>query len=160
MKVEYVNPFIESVYELFTTMLSAKATRRKAALSEGAGGGSEVTALIGWSGPARGTIALALPEETALSLAARLLSTEMKEVDETVMDAVSELVNIIAGGAKAKFSQSQGIGTIDLSLPTVIAGQYDVEYPSQTTWIEVPFDSDLGSFSLRVAFESVGSSSN
>ncbi len=27
MKVEYINPFIESVYDLFTTMLGAEAKR-------------------------------------------------------------------------------------------------------------------------------------
>jgi hypothetical protein len=30
---------------------------------------------------------------------------------------------------------------------------YNVEYPSGSIWLEVPFDSDLGSFGLRVTFE-------
>lgn len=154
MKAEYINPFIESVYDLFSTMLAAKAVRKKAEAAEFAVEGEEVTALIGWSGPARGTVALALPAQTAVRIAGRLLSSEMSEVDDTVLDAVSEVVNIIAGGAKAKFSESQGIGTIDLSLPTVIiGGKYDVQYPSQTNWVEVPFESELGSFGLRVTFE-------
>ena len=73
-----------------------------------------------------------------------------------MLDAISEIVNIIAGGAKAKFSASQGIGTIDLSLPTVITGaHYGVEHPSHSTEIEVPFLSELGGFSLRITFEMV-----
>ena len=162
MKVEYVNPFIESVYDLFSTMLNSKAVRGDVGMAEeGPMKPSEVTALIGWSGPARGTVALALPEETALAVAGRLLATELTEIDDDVMDAVSEVVNIIAGGAKAKFSESAGIGTIDLSLPTVIFGaEYNVDYPSQTNWIEVPFVTDLGPLSVRVTFEVVENAKN
>jgi chemotaxis protein CheX len=155
-KVEYINPFIESVGELFTTMLAARASRGKPEVAGDEADPTEVTALIGWSGPARGTVALALPEKTAMSVAERLLSIEMTEMTDDVLDAVSEVVNIIAGGAKAKFSEQQGIGTIDLSLPTVVCGgSYDVQHPSQATRIEVPFESDLGPFCLRVTFEHI-----
>jgi hypothetical protein len=44
-----------------------------------------------------------------------------------------------------------------LSLPTVVRGtNYKVDYPTRTAWLEVPFKSDLGSFSLRVTFEGTG----
>jgi chemotaxis protein CheX len=156
MKVEYINPFVESVCDLFSTMLAAKVTRGTVEMADSGGQGqsSEITGLIGWSGPARGTLALALPESTAMALASRLLGIEYTTMEDDVLDAVSEILNIIAGGAKAKLSESQGLGTIDLSLPTVICGaRYDVQYPSQTNWIEVPFTSDLGSFGIRVTFE-------
>lgn len=155
-KVEYVNPFIESIHDLFGTMLGAKAKRGAALLFEEGDGLTELTAFIGWSGPARGTIAIAMPDQTALAVAGRILSMEMTEVDETVMDAISEIVNIVAGGAKAKFSTTNKLGTIDLSLPTVVYGPaYNVEHPSSALRIEVPFDSDLGPFALRVTFEHV-----
>jgi chemotaxis protein CheX len=155
-KVEYVNPFIESIHDLFGTMLGAKAKRCPAQLYEEGDGVTELTAFIGWSGPARGTIALAMPDETALVIAGRILSMEIAEVDETVMDAISEVVNIVAGGAKAKFSTANKLGTIDLSLPTVVYGPaYNVDHPSSALRIEVPFESDLGPFALRVTFEHV-----
>lgn len=153
VKVEYVNPFIESVYELFSTMLGSKATRGTAMLFKEGDGLTELTAFIGWSGPAKGTIAIAMPDETALAIAGAILSTGMTQVDETVMDAISEVINIIAGGAKAKFSRANELGTIVLSLPTVVYGPaYNVEHPSTALRIEVPFDSGLGPFALRVTF--------
>ena len=154
MKVEYINPFIESVYDLFSTMLGCQAKRGNVGLARGHVSDREITALIGLSGRARGTVALSFPEETALAMAGRLLGMEMEVVDETISDALGEMVNIVAGGAKAKFTNDNGGPPIDLSLPNVVKGHnYSVDYPSQATWLDVPFSSELGAFNLRVTFE-------
>lgn len=153
MKVEYINPFIESVYELFSTMLSSKATRGNIGVFNSTPSPRDITALIGLSGRARGMVALAFPNKTALNMVDRLLGTKSKVVDDTVSDAVAELVNIVAGGAKAKFPTKEGSPPIDLSLPTVVRGNsYNVNYPSGSVWLEVPFESDLGEFYMRVTF--------
>jgi chemotaxis protein CheX len=153
MKVEYINPFIESVYELFTTMLGAKATRGTVGVARAQGSPREMMALIGLSGPARGTVALAFPVSTAIAIVNRLLGTTTTIIDDTVSDAIAEVVNIVAGGAKAKFKVGDG-PPIALSLPTVVRGSdYNVEYPSGSIWLAVPFESDLGPFTLRVTFE-------
>ena len=152
MKVEYINPFIESTYDLFSAMLSSKAKRGDVGLAGKEFGQADVTALIGLSGYAKGMVAISFPKETALNMCGKLLGTEPTEIDDTVSDAVAELVNIAAGGAKAKFPRKDG-EIIDLSLPTVVRGQgYKVDYPSGSVWLEVPFDSDLGMFTLRVTF--------
>ncbi len=153
MKVEYINPFIESTYDLFSTMLGSKAVRGDVALAKEACSAREIMALIGLSGPARGMVALSFPMDTALNMVNRLLGTEIKVVDDTVSDAIAEMVNIVAGGAKAKLSVD-GEKPIDLSLPTVVRGNsYNVDYPTGSVWLEVPFNSNLGGFTLRVTFE-------
>ena len=152
MKVEYINPFIESVYDLYTTMLSAEAKRGDIGLA-GEANPRDIMALIGLSGKARGMVALSFPVDTALNMVNRLLGTEIRLVDDTVSDAIAEMVNIVAGGAKAKVNIGGG-PPLDLSLPTVVRGNsYNVDYPSGSVWLEVPFESDLGSFHLRVTFE-------
>lgn len=40
-------------------------------------------------------------------------------MDDTVSETVSELVSIVAGGAKSKFFQRDGV-PVNLSLPTVV----------------------------------------
>ncbi len=153
MKVEYINPFIESTYDLFTTMLSSKAVRGDVGLAGEKANPKDIMGLIGLSGPARGMVALAFPVDTALNMVNRLLGMEISAVDDTVSDAIAEMVNIVAGGAKAKLNIGEG-PPIDLSLPTVVRGSnYNVDYPSGSVWLEVPFDSDLGTFTLRVTFE-------
>ncbi|MBI2422169.1 MAG: chemotaxis protein CheX [Candidatus Hydrogenedentes bacterium] len=153
MKVEYINPFIESTYDLFSTMLGSQAVRGDVGVAKPTANPRDIMALIGLSGMARGMVALAFPVDTALKMVNRLLGTEIAIVDDTISDAIAEMVNIVAGGAKAKLSQ-QDRPPIDLSLPTVVRGSnFNVDYPSGTVWLEVPFNSDLGSFSLRVTFE-------
>jgi chemotaxis protein CheX len=153
VNVDYINPFIESVYGLFATMLTAKASRGNVAVARDGGPPHDVVALIGLSGPARGMVTLAFPAKTALNIVNRLLGTELHIMDDTVSDAIAEVVNIVAGGAKARFKIEKG-PPIELSLPTVVRGNsFCVDYPTKTTWLEVPFDSELGPFTMRVTFK-------
>ena len=156
MKVEYINPFIESVVEVFGTMLETEVTRGDVGVTRsGAGNPRDIMSLIGLSGPARGTVALSFPTSTALALVRKLLGMETTVVDDTVSDGVAEIVNMVAGSAKAKLT-NEGGPPIDLSLPTVVRGRnFEVEYPTKSVWLEVAFQSGLGDFSLRVTFEKV-----
>ncbi len=153
MRIEYINPFIEAVYTLFSTMLGCTVQRGEIGLRESAVEG-DITAIIGLSGPARGTVALTFPDDTAVSMVGRFLRMEGPEVEENVPDGVAELVNIVAGSAKARFHDPSVKDPINLSLPTVIRGEkYSVRYPSQSQWLDVPFASELGSFRMRVTFD-------
>lgn len=154
MKVEMINPFVESVDGLFETMLDTSLTRGEISATDTPSVAREITALIGLSGLVRGTVAMAFPSNTAIALVNRLLETDSRIIDDMVTDGISEFVNIVAGSAKAKFLVPEGADPIELSLPTVIRGEnYSVTYPSGTIWLAVPFSSDLGDFHLRVTME-------
>ena len=154
MKVDSINPFIESVYELFETMIGTSLKRGDIAVSEVPSKHCEVTAMIGMSGAIRGTVALAFPVNTAISLVNKLLETDLHIMDDTITDGIAELVNIVGGSAKAKFPVQDGAEPVALTLPTVIRGQdYKVAHPSGAVWLEVPFESDLGGFKLRVTLQ-------
>lgn len=134
-------------------MLGTEAERGPLGLSDATMSPRSLVAIIGLSGPAKGVVALHLPTSTAMAIVNRLLGTELRVVDDTIADGVAELVNIIAGGAKAKFAAADG-RPIDLGLPSVVKGNGTrVEYPSDAAWLEIPFRSDLGPFSLTVIIE-------
>ena len=115
---------------------------------------SDITAIIGLSGPARGTVALAFPKETALGLVKKLLQMDDADAEQNVADGMAEMVNMVAGSAKAKLSNGSGAPLISLGLPTVVRGERVlVDYPRKATWIVVPFQSDLGTFHMQVTFE-------
>lgn len=153
MKVEYINPFIESVYELFQTMLKSRVERTKLTLASDGTTAGDITALVGLSGLARGTVALSFPMHTAQAVVGQMLSIDPKEVAESVPDGVAELVNMVAGGAKAKF-HVEGDSIIELGLPTVVrGGDFVINYPSHASWLDIGFTSGLGPFSLRVTFD-------
>lgn len=153
MKAGHVNPILESVDTMCRTMLGISVTRGKIVPAPETGCPLQITALVGISGSFRGVVALSFPENTALAMAGRVLGMEMSVVDDTVRDAIAELTNIVAGAAKAKFGSTQEVPN-ELSLPTVVRGSnYRVDYPSESTWIEIPFQSALGPFSLRLTFQ-------
>jgi chemotaxis protein CheX len=153
MDVTYINPFLSGVYSVFDTMLGIKVKRGHIAIASETASPETLVALIGLSGPARGTVALHLPKATALNLINNWLTMELADIDQTVSDGIAELVNMIAGQAKVTFSEEVKT-PIDLGLPTVVHGDsYKVQYPSKTTWLEIPFNCDLGAFSLRVTFQ-------
>jgi chemotaxis protein CheX len=154
MKVEYINPFIESVDEMFTMMLSSTAVRGDIGVTkEVESNPREIIAMIGLSGHAKGMVSMAFPLSTALHMVNQLLGTETKSFDDSVADAVAEMVNIVAGGAKAKFKLEEGQEPLKLSLPTVVRGKsYEVQFPKNAVWIEVPFESEFGPFQMQVTF--------
>lgn len=154
MNVEFVNPFVESIYELFGTLLSSKVVRTGLSITEGHQMPHEVMALIGFSGVMRGTVALALPASTCQRMVSRLLGIEVPTDDESVSDTIAEMVNIVGGSAKAKLSTKLK-QTLELSLPVVFRGDdFDVYSPSKAVWVEVPFESELGPLRLRLSFKS------
>jgi len=151
IKAEYINPFIESVKNLFETILNCSVAREDIALTTKIPPTLDLVALIGLSGCIRGNVAMAFPVKTALAMVSRAYQTHIVVVDSMVIDAVAEFVNIVAGGAQATLNQDVKI-PVDLTIPTVIRGnRFQMEYPSMAAWIEVPFNSELGPFTIRVS---------
>ncbi|MBI2421978.1 MAG: chemotaxis protein CheX [Candidatus Hydrogenedentes bacterium] len=153
MKAELINPFIESLNDIFNTMLSGNLRRGPLAISKADSHPYDLMAVIGITGEAAGTVGISFPKETAMKLVGSLLGAELTGIDQVAIDGISEMVNMVAGGAKAKLSNEGGF-PLSLSLPNVIVGNnYVVEYPTGTMWLEVPFESDFGAILLRVNFQ-------
>ncbi|MEM9351469.1 MAG: chemotaxis protein CheX [Planctomycetota bacterium] len=152
MQAEYINPFVRSVIDTFSTMVECDARRGELGLDKQGPRPYPVSGVIGLSGRAAGTVVINLSEEVALKVASTMLMTEYTEVDADVVDAVGELANVVAGGAKAELEEF----ALSVSLPNVVTGVgHEVRFPSNTTPIAVPFDTDFGPFELQVGFEAV-----
>jgi len=147
MKVEYINPFLTSAISAFETMLGCTLTRGTPYLKDGRQPTHEVSGIIGLSGKAQGTVVLGLDREAAISAAEALLDERPPEINGDVTDAVGELTNIIAGGAKAKLEELH----LSVGLPTVITGKgHCVEFPSKVKPICIPFESKWGPVTIEV----------
>lgn len=154
MKAEHINPFIQAVYDMFRITLNAEVSRGDTGISRGVLPNRDIASFVGLTGPARGMVVLSFPVDTALAMVGRMIETELKIIDEIVVDGVGEIVNMVAGMAKTKFVNETGT-PIELGLPTVVRGnQFSVNQPTGSVWLEIPFTSDLGPFSLRVSFSS------
>ncbi|MBD3169760.1 MAG: chemotaxis protein CheX [candidate division Zixibacteria bacterium] len=154
MKAEHINPFINSVSEVFKSMLNCDVKVGKVEISEPKDCDEEqyIIGMIGMSGTARGVISMKFPEETAKKAVGKFVGLEFETVDSEVIDGIGELINIVAGNAKTKF---QG-HSISLSLPTVVKGSvYKLKNLGKLVWLSVPFSSEVGSFSIEVSFKPV-----
>nr|MBN2278476.1 chemotaxis protein CheX [candidate division Zixibacteria bacterium] len=150
MKAENINPFITAVNELFENMLDCKLKMNKPGLVVQENGTPDIIGVIGMSGTAQGIVALRLPVRTALAMVGRMVGMEFRGVDSSIIDGVGELVNIIAGSAKGKFDGH----AINLSLPTVVRGNIcQLSNLQNAVFLDVPFESELGNFSLMVTFK-------
>lgn len=150
MDVRYINPFVDSVFELFAKMLKCRVERGTVGVNRPGPAPSEITAVMGLAGSIRGTVTLTFPVPTALELMARLTGHRTKIVDEFTCDAVAEMVNIVSGGAKARLVAADDV-PVKLGLPAVVRGaDYQVVAPTGAVWLDIPFSSDIGPFRLRV----------
>lgn len=152
MQVEYINPFIKSLHNVFTTMLQCESTRGEISLNYERVPSHTISGVIGLTGRAEGTVVLSLSEQVALKAASTLLMAEATELDDEVIDAVGELTNMLAGGAKAELAEYH----LTMSLPTVVLGRdHDICFPHEVTPIHIPFDTDWGPLSIEVALVAV-----
>jgi chemotaxis protein CheX len=147
MRVEYINPFIISLGNAFQTMLSCQVHRGQICLKNSFTPKFEVSGIIGLSGKAIGTVVLSLSERVALKATSTMLMCEATQINADVVDAVGELTNMVAGGAKSQLAEYEMM----VSLPSVITGRnHTIRFPSNIAPICVPFETEWGDLALEV----------
>ena len=151
MDVRYINPFIASIKEVFSTMAGVDVQVLKPMMKVEDSETIGVSGVIGFSGDAAGACLLRFPTDVACKLASAFAGEEMSESDPDFADAIGELANMVAGGAKAQFD---GLA-ISISLPSVVIGNpHEVTVtgvPSNAPRLIIPCDTELGQFHVEVA---------
>ncbi len=153
MNVEFVNPFLNAILNVLSTMATLEAKPGKPALKKGSVAKGDVTGLIGMIGDkAKGSLAITFTEPVALEITRRMLGEAPAAIDDTVIDLVGEITNMVCGGAKSALGE-KGYN-FDLAIPGMIAGKnHTVTHKSKGPTVLVPFATDYGEFFVEVAFE-------
>ena len=147
MDARFINPFIKSVCNTFGTMCGQEVTVGKPELKTANEPCSDVTSVIGFSGGATGSVVLHFRFDVASKIASAFAGIDITPGHEDFADALGELANMVAGGAKAQF---EGID-ISISLPTVIVGQdHSVFGTRATKRLVIPCFTEAGDFFLEV----------
>lgn len=147
MDVRYINPFVESVCNTFETMCGLKVGVKRPELKYAPGPVTDVSGVIGFSGDATGCVVLHFDFATASKVATAFAGTEIDEHHEDFADAIGELANMVAGGAKSKFD---GVN-ISISLPNVIIGKaHNVTTAKNDKRINIPCQTTAGSFIVEI----------
>jgi chemotaxis protein CheX len=147
MNAQHIHPFIRSLAKTFQTMLQCRVSLGKLWPQAERAPLHEVTAVLGLTGKAAGTVVVSFSKPLALRAAAAMLLSEATEIDADVVDAVGELANMIAGGAKAELPQWE----MSLSTPSVVVGSpYTIRFPSNVEPVCMTLDTDWGPMALEV----------
>ncbi len=150
IRAEHVNPFILSNMETFTKMVGIEAKPGRPILKQEARLDYDISGIIGLSGKVIGTVALSFPQATALAVCNKFMSADLKEMNAEILDAVGELINIVAGNAKKGLSEFN----IEISLPSVIVGKnHRIVEPKGSVGFVIPFSSALGNFHMAVSLK-------
>jgi chemotaxis protein CheX len=150
MDASYITPFIASIQNVFGTMLQLPVQCREPAIKAEDTPSFDVSGIIGLSGEVAGSVVLSLPMETAERLVALFTGMECKADDPDFPDAIGELLNMVAGNAKAGFGDRK----VSLSCPNVVIGaDHHVARLTDVPCILIPCDTDCGEISLEISIQ-------
>lgn len=145
MEVKIINAYVKSANNCMVSMANLTPKRLPPFLKNGTEPQFDVSASIGVTGSHTGAITINFDLATACDVASKMLGEEHKEVDESVLDAMGEIINIIAGAAKA-----EGLN-YKISLPTISIGTgMSHRFTQNIKTIVIPFELETGSFYLEV----------
>jgi CheY-specific phosphatase CheX len=143
---ELLEPFITAVATTLREMAGVEAVVRDTFRADGGEGLADVSAVLRLDADTEGWLILSFPRGTAAALAERVLAEVGGEPNEgMIRDCAGELVNVIAGQAKAL-----SFGTprhFTFSTPTPLTA-----WPADAAVgrYVVRFDSDAGEFTLHL----------
>lgn len=150
MKAKYINPFLQASLSLFRDFMGIKVDAGKPFILEDPTELRGVSAIIGLAGETTGAVVLSFSRETAVQMVSKMEGKRYQALGAEVLDGVGEMVNIIAGNAKKDLLEFR----IAISLPGVITGNhYRINWPANVPVISIPYESELGPFSVNVSLK-------
>lgn len=148
MDSSYIMPFVHSVQNVFGTMLQLPVQTGQPYTKNNGEPSYDVSGIIGLNGDVDGTVALSFNTATAERIASLMTGMELESTHEDFADSIGELVNMIAGGAKAQFEGQ----TVNISCPSVVLGQqHQVFTRKDACHIVIPCECDCGQFVVEVS---------
>ncbi len=153
MRVEYINPFVESAYGVIQEVLGAEVERGELYLKSTSMPVLGVAAIVGLAGDVEGRVLFDMSKETAIQVASQMLrSMGMEPIDELNdmgRATITELANMITGQAVTKLHD---LGfKFDLSPPAIFTGDnMEVSDPGVEALI-VPMQIPQGKVEINVA---------
>lgn len=147
MDVRFINPFVRSICNTFELMCKLKVAVGKPTIKTDDNPSSDVSGVIGFSGDAAGSVVLHFGFNVAAKLATRFAGLPITPEHPDFSDAIGELANMVAGGAKSQFD---GL-CVSISLPSVIVGKnHTVSASKNFPRIVFACSTDDGTFHVEV----------
>lgn len=155
MKVEFIQPFLDSTRNVLSTMAQTEAIPQKPFVKKGEQPIGDVTGTIGMvSKQIKGSMAISFTASAILLIASRMLGETFSEVNETIADMVGEITNMVTGGAKSLLAE-KGY-SFNMALPTTIVGKdHTIYHTTRNPAIVIPFETEGGQIFIELCFETI-----
>lgn len=150
MEAKYINPFIAAAVNALKTMADLTAERGTPFLKDKFESLADMSGIIGFAGDMKGSVILCFPQDLASKIY-QSLTGEAPPPDDIhpVADAVGELANMVAGGAKGPLSE-MGLN-IQISIPSVVCGKNHMVMNTSTgPCLVIPFVIEGSTFWVQI----------
>jgi chemotaxis protein CheX len=153
MDVRLINPVLETMLNVLSTMADVQPDVGKPSLKQDAIAKGEVTGLMSMVSPqVRASLAISFSKPVIIEIVRRMLGEEIKEIDATAQDLTGEMANMVVGGAKNLFA-AQGYD-FDMSTPAILVGKdHAIHHEFVGKTILLPFTTEAGNFYVEICFE-------
>ena len=150
LDVNHVNPFITATVQAIETLARVSVKRKDLFLKRDYRMFGDVSAMMGLSGTASGSVVLSFPMNAAATIVGRMIKRDVTDPGQTIVsDGVGELVNVIAGNAKAAFADTPY--HFEIGLPSVVTGEgHMIKHRAGTPCVVVVFDVSGTEVALQV----------
>jgi len=150
---DLIAPFVDAVSNVFNTMIDIQIEKQGAYLLEEHKVQYDVSGVMGITGKLSGTIAVSFPKKLSCQVVSALLGEKLETFDETVVDGIGEVVNMISGDAKRLF-ENNGMG-FEISLPAVVVGSnHKISSKSNVPHVLIVFQTGDGDeFAVQLALQ-------
>ena len=149
MRVEYINPFVESAYDIMKEVLQSDIDRKDLYLKKTSHPIMGVAALVGLAGDVEGRVLIDMSPDSAVKIAAEMNSEELTEIDDLVKATINELANMITAKAVTKLFE---LGfKFDLTPPSIITGENMQVSNANVEALIVPLETPQGLVEINVA---------
>lgn len=153
MRVEYINPFVESAYNVLKEVLGAEVNRGELYLKSTSMPVLGVAAVVGLAGDVEGRVLFDMTKETAVNVASSMLEgmdmDKPTELDDMGKATITELANMITGQAVTKL---HNLGfQFDLTPPAIFTGENMEVSDTGVEALIVPMELPQGKIEINVA---------
>ncbi len=149
MDVQYINPFLLAIKNVFDTMLDMPFNLGKPILKPDNRPLYDVSSMIGLSGNITGCVVINMSSQLAMALVEALTGQKVNDVDDDCMDAIGEISNMITGNAKKDFPSTN----TSISIPSVVVGKHKTLYPTGLPIISIPCETSFGRMMVDIALK-------
>ncbi|MCQ2612592.1 MAG: chemotaxis protein CheX [Treponemataceae bacterium] len=149
MRVEYINPFVETAFNILKEVLGGEVKRGDLYLKSTSMPVMGVAALVGLAGDVEGRVLFDMSMETAMNIASQMNMEKLTQFDELAKATITELANLITAQAVTKLHD---LGfKFDLTPPALFTGDRMEISDHEVEALIVPMITEQGKVEVNVA---------